>query len=198
VRSLFVSLAGVLVLTCMVTGPTDHAQTRSAQPRYAQNHALVRPQNYRQWIYLSTGFGMEYSAAGGKPRMFTNVFVTPYAYRQFVKTGKWPDETMFVLEERFAASKDSINKAGRYETDLAGLAVSVKDARQFLDKWAYFSFRGGERTSQPKPKEACWECHNSHGAVDNTFVQFYPTLKTLAQNLRVYDGAKAAGLSARR
>jgi hypothetical protein len=28
--------------------------------------------------------------------------------------------------------------------------------------------------------EDCYACHSTHGAVDNTFVQFYPTLIELA------------------
>jgi len=46
---------------------------------------------------------------------------------------------------------------------------------------AYFNFigSGGAPLAQAKPfaKQACWKCHNEHGAADNVFVQFYPVLR---------------------
>lgn len=196
-RSFIFGIAGVVVLASITLSQTEDAQSHFGQPQYARDHALVRPQNYREWIYLSSGFGMEYSAAAGRRKMFTNVFVTPVAYHRFMTTGRWPEKTMFVLEERFAAGRGSINRSGRYQTDLAGLAASVKDGARFPERWAYFSFRIGERTSQAQPNKACWTCHHTHGAVDNTFVQFYPILKEAAQHLGVYDQAKASESSTR-
>jgi hypothetical protein len=32
-----------------------------------------------------------------------------------------------------------------------------------------------------KRPASCYECHESHAAVDTTFVQFYPTLMALAK-----------------
>jgi len=40
---------------------------------------------------------------------------------------------------------------------------------------------GDTRAATAIPKEAqCYACHGDHGAVDNTFVQFYPTLLPIA------------------
>src|SRR4051812_7704585 len=80
---------------------------RAAQaddPRYTSDGQLIRPGNYREWIYLSTGLGMTYgvqnpAAADASPR-FDNVFVTPQAYKAFLETGTWPDKTIFILEVR--------------------------------------------------------------------------------------------------
>jgi Cytochrome P460 len=186
-----VGFAGVLLFIFAAFRPIGGLQMRSGRPRYTPTGELTRPRNYREWIFLSSGFGMEYNAGREGPKMFTNVFVTPFAYRQFVATGKWPDGTMFALEERLATSKGSINKSGVYQTGLAGLAVSVKEGTRFSEQWAYFSFSAGQRASQANPKSRCWTCHNEHGAVDNTFVQFYPTLKSVAQKLGVYDEVKS-------
>ena len=196
-KSIVFACAGILLFASASLLSIGGRQSSSAQPQYTRTGNLIRPHNYREWIYLSSGFGMEYGNAGRGAKMFTNVFVTPAAYRQFVATGKWPERTMFVLEEREAASKGSINKSGNYQTDLAGLAASVKDGARFSGGWAYFSFSQGEEASAAKPRSACWECHNSHGAVDNTFVQFYPTLRTVAQTFGVYNNAKAQAPSKR-
>src|SRR5712692_5127411 len=118
--------------------------------------------------------------------MFTNVFVPQWAYREFMATGKWPDKTMFVVEERMSSTKGSINKLGHFQTDLMGFGVEVKDEKRFPEKWAYFNFDPTTRSAAAKPKTACWQCHTDHAAVENTFVQFYPTLKPVAQKLGTY------------
>ena len=71
------------------------------------------PENYREWVYLTTGFDMSYSASSGMQmdhHMFDNVFVNPEAYKVFVATGHWPDKTMLVLEVRGARGRGSINQ----------------------------------------------------------------------------------------
>jgi cytochrome P460 len=117
------------------------AQERDIQPVYVGGK-LVRPANYREWVFLSSGLGMNYNAAAGGPELFTNVFVPQWAYREFLASGKWPQRTMFVLEERVSENKGSINKSGHFQSDLKGLAVEVKDESRFADRWAYFSFGG--------------------------------------------------------
>jgi hypothetical protein len=127
------------------------------------------------------------SYAPGAHDMFTNVFVPRPAYEQFLSTGKWPEKTMFVVEERGSSSKGSIVKTGHFQSeDLMGIGVEVKDSAQFpADKWAYFNF-GHNATAKANPKTACWQCHEDHAAVEHSFVQFYPTLKPVAKKFGVY------------
>ncbi|MGB6485188.1 MAG: cytochrome P460 family protein [Candidatus Acidiferrales bacterium] len=183
--------AMALMLAMVATGGliaqhAGHLAPAENQPQYTDGNQLVRPQNYREWIYLSSGLGMAYSPNPNIPPTFTNVFVTPSAYRAFVATGRWPDKTMFVLEERTALSKGSINKGGHFQSDFQGIAAAVKDESRFPEKWAYFSFGLDRQSASANPKEACWQCHSHHGAVDNTFVQFYPTLKPIAMKFGTY------------
>jgi hypothetical protein len=149
----------------------------------------VRPEDYREWVFLSSGLRMSYEGSRGEGGMFTNVFVTPSAYHQFLATGTWPDKTIFVEEKRASSNKGSLNKAAHFQTDLTGISVQVKDAARFLEKWAYFSFDSSAKTAKPNPKAMCWQCHYDHGAVDSTYVQFYPTLKPVAQQLGTYHQA---------
>ena len=121
--------------------------------------------------------------------MFTNVFVPHSSYRQFLASGKWPDKTIFVVEERGSQSNGSVNKTGHFQTDLMGMGVEVKDESRFPEKWAYFSFGSDTETAGANPKAACWQCHEDHAAVEHTFVQFYPTLKQVAKNLGTYRDA---------
>ena len=160
----------------------------SARPRYA-GQKLIRPENYREWIFLSSGLGMNYNPAAGRPEMFTNVFVPQWTYREFLASGKWPDKTMFVLEERDPRSKGSINKTGHFQTDLQGVAAEVKDENRFPEKWAYFTSGADAKTAEANPKAACWQCHEDNAAVEHTFVQFYPTLKPVARKFGTYRAA---------
>ncbi len=115
---------------------------------------------------------------------FGNVFVTPQSYREFLSSGKWPDRTVFILEFRASGSRDSINKAGRFQGDLVGLEAEVKDAR-LPDGWAFYDFGRATAirdTASPLPRNAgCMVRHSQHAAVEKTFVQFYPTLLDAAR-----------------
>jgi hypothetical protein len=153
-----------------------------AQPRYSADGQLTLPADYREWTFLSSGLGMTYSAAMKMAPTFTNVFVNPAAYRSFVATGKWPDKTMLVLEIRASASKGSINQGGSYQSEVLGIEAEVKDSGKFPGNgWAFFAF-GKSSAGKLLPRtEDCYACHAEHGAVDNTFVQFYPVLLEIAK-----------------
>lgn len=156
-------------------------------PQYAPDGKLVRPGDYREWVYVTSGVGMTYgpaqsTSAGGN---FDNVFVNRSSYRQFMNTGKWPDKTMFILEVRSAEEHVSINNGGRTQGPLLAIEAEVKDQSRFPGGWAYFTF-GGEpnlaATAAPLPATAsCYSCHKANTAVEQTFVQFYPTLMEVAR-----------------
>lgn len=177
---------GIAALICAGLTQAGTSDRRLAKPGYTSENRLVRPDNYREWIFLSSGLGMNYIPSADGPDLFTNVFVPQWAFREFEANGKWPDKTIFVVEERMASSKGSINKSGHFQTDLMGMGVEVKDEGRFPEKWAYFNFGPDSKTAEPNPKAACWQCHNDHAAVENTFVQFYPTLKPIAVKFGTY------------
>lgn len=161
---------------------------KSPKPQYDAKGQLLRPDDYREWMFLSAGYGMNYSPSPASHEMFTNVFVQRWAYQEFINSGKWPEQTMFVIDERDAQSKGSINKTGHFQTDLMGLAVEVKDLTRNADKWAYYGFDADGKTAEAMPKgNGCWSCHDEHAAVEHSFVQFYPTLKPIAKKFGVYN-----------
>lgn len=161
-------------------------------PAYAANGDLLPALDYRQWIYLSSGLGMSYSAQPTDMPMFDNVFVNPTAYRSFQATGTWPDKTMFVLEIRQAMSKGSINQHGNFQGEgIMGIEVHLKDKTRFPgDGWAFFSFDSPGKNGTLIPQGApCYSCHQAHGAVDTTFIQFYPTLLPIARDKKTLTPA---------
>lgn len=172
-------LVSLLALNQTATAPSTNA------PQYTSDGQLKLPENYREWVYLSTGFDMSYSPAGMgmDHHMFDNVFVNPEAYRSFQQTGTWPDKAMLVLESRKAEGKGSINQKGNFQsTERMGLEVHVKDEKRFPGKWAFFGFDDGKTASMIPTGATCYSCHAAHAAVDTTFVQFYPTLLPIAKS----------------
>jgi hypothetical protein len=168
----------------------------TAGPTYTANGELIRPTDFREWMFVTSGLGMTYNqpaaprpgsgqAAPARTPNFTNVYVNPSAYRAFTKTGQWPDQTMFILEIRASSSEGSINKGGHFQSNLVIIEASVKDEARFPGKWAYFDFGRDMKTqvaALPRT-ERCYACHTDNGAVDNTFVQFYPTLLEVATKM---------------
>jgi hypothetical protein len=74
-----------------------------------------------------------------------------------------------------------------------GISVKVKDESRFPEKWGYFSFDSSAKTAKANPTAKCWQCHHDNGAVDSTYVQFYPTLKPVAQQFGTFhEAVKAA------
>jgi hypothetical protein len=180
-KKLLLVVAPLLLMGATPT-PTD-------APQFTKEGRLVRPDKYREWIFLSSGLGMTYGplARPGEPS-FDNVFVNPSAYREFLETGRWPNGTVFVLEVRSSQSQGSINRGGHYQGDVVGIETHVKDEKRFARKWAFFGFNGDETVSEEPAadKSACYACHEPNGAVDTTFVQFYPTLVHVAKQKGTY------------
>lgn len=182
-------LKGLLLsaaMGCACGAMAQSAGTTSAAA-YGADGRLQFPQQYRQWIYLTSGFDMSYSAgATGAHHLFDNLFVNPEAYRAFQSTGTWPDGTVLVLELRRADPHDSINRQGAYQgADVVGVEVHTRDSARFKNSWGFFSFRSADAQGSTKmlPLSAdCYACHAAHGAVDSTFVQFYPTLLPVARS----------------
>jgi hypothetical protein len=164
--------------------------------RYTADGKMEFPKDYRTWVYLSTGMDMSYVDVPGvgDRHLFDSVFVNREAYDGYLKTGTWPDKTVMVLEVRMGAGKGSINKKGQFQTDKVGAEVHVKDTARFKkDGWGFFGFGNGEAPGTLIPEtSACNVCHEQHGAVDTTFVQFYPTLIPTAQKMKTLSAAYLA------
>jgi hypothetical protein len=163
----------------------QYDKPKTASQNSGSDAPIKFPEDYRQWVYLTTGFDMSYNPAmqGMDHHMFDNVFVNPESYKAFVETGTWPDKTMLVLEVRGARDKGSINQKGNYQdTEVMGLEVHMKDEARFPGKWAFVGFDNNKKAQVVPATAECYTCHQNHAAVDTTFVQFYPTLLPIAKS----------------
>jgi len=175
-----------------------NAQNKKRQPdtpAYNKDGSLVPPSNYREWVFLSSGIDMSYASTQATDHhVFDNTFVNPASYRKFLQTGTWPDKTTLVLEVRDAESPVSINKRGHTQ--------SAKPPRLELHvrnhgKWTFYELPAGEPSAKPfEPTASCYTCHEAHGAVATTFVQFYPTLLPVAQQRHTLSPAYLQELAA--
>ena len=157
-----------------------------AAPQYPGADRMAVPPDYRDWVFLTSSLDLNYSTAvepgPDQMHMLDNVFVNPGAYWMFLDTGSWPDRTVLVKENRNAESAGTLSKSGRFQTGVMNLEIHVKDEGRFVGKWAFFVSSDGKQPGVLKPQSAnCYSCHQDHGAVDTTFVQFYPTLMAIAK-----------------
>jgi hypothetical protein len=187
------SSAALLSMLLLAGAGTPPPETEFA---YAADGQVKFPTDYRQWVFLSSGVGMTYGPIGDAgrmgPPMFDNVFVNPKSYREFLKTGHWPDKTMFVLEVRTSESHASINKDGHFQTDVMGVEAEVKDHSAKTGEWTFYSFGdvkdAAAAIGKPIGRDAsCYSCHGKNTAVENTFVQFYPVLYDVAQKKKTLN-----------
>lgn len=179
-----------LLLAASQVALPDAQQAVPEGPQYSEDGQLRLPADYREWVYLTSGLGMTYGPAGsGKPPgNFDNVFVNREAYRRFMTTGRWPDKAMFVLEIRSAETQVSINNGGHTQGRVVAIEVAVKDPARFPDTtWAYFNFGAPPKlaasANRLPPTASCYSCHRQNAAVEQTFVQFYPSLMEVARRL---------------
>ena len=156
-----------------------------AAPQYPAADKMAVPIDYREWVFLTSSLDLNYSSASepAKMHMLDNVFVNPEAYKAFLKTGTWPEQTVLIKENRIAESAGTLSKSGRFQTGVMDLEIHVKDSARFPGGWAFFASSDGKADGKLLPQSAsCYSCHQAHGAVDTTFVQFYPTLMPIAKD----------------
>ena len=163
-------------------------------PSYTAEGQLKYPSGYPEWVFLGTGLDMSYSSeATPDHSMFNSVFVNPGAYKVFKTSGHWPDGTVMVLENRGATGASSINKRGKTESsEVMGMEIHVKDSTHAKgDGWAFYGFaEPTDRKSSGKliaRGASCYTCHEAHGAVDTTFVQFYPNALEVAKEKNTFS-----------
>jgi hypothetical protein len=181
----------LLLLAIALLGVSPEKATNapsSEAPAYTSDGQFRLPDQYRDWVWLTSDFHTASDPAkveAGHRRWFNNIFAAPEAYKVFLQTGTWPDKTMLVVEQRATEDMGSFTSGrdANGQSSVIGIAVHVKDEARFSGKWAFFGFQVGKTAAKMRPATAsCYSCHAARGAVDTTFVQFYPTLLPTARS----------------
>jgi hypothetical protein len=98
--------------------------------------------DYRSWIVLGR--------ASTGPHV-GDIYVSPAAYQEYQRHGKFPEGTVMVLESKAASSNGIM------------LEASVKD-RRFNEGWGYFRFDATAKKTRALPESAgCLACHRDRG-----------------------------------
>ncbi|HEV2751827.1 MAG TPA: cytochrome P460 family protein [Gemmatimonadales bacterium] len=188
-RAAIRSIAGVILTVLAVFAWRPGAQGTPSPPEdqlphFTTDGALMPPVGWETWVMVGSSIGLSYNqgappAAGAAPGMFHNVYMQPWAYRAFVQTGAFPEQTMFVLTFYEASRKSAPARVGFYEGDRQpGYEVHTKKKGIDPSGWAFFGFAGGTAVGQKLPGTApCYSCHATEAAHDNVFTQFYPPLR---------------------
>jgi hypothetical protein len=152
---------------------------------------LVRPTDYRSWVYVGTPLTPNELNGGNAPfPEFHNVYIDPSSFEHYRDTGEFPDGTVLIKELVSVGSKQAVSGKGYFMGDFLGLEATIKSKDRFPDEpghWAYYSF-GHEyplaKSAKEFPAAACNACHAASAADDFVFTQYYPVL-------RVAKGAKS-------
>ncbi|HTS50446.1 MAG TPA: cytochrome P460 family protein [Bryobacteraceae bacterium] len=175
------SYASAVLLLAIATAV--FGQDRALKPiEYTKEGGLALP-DYSKWVFIGSGMTNQ---ANPNPR-FSNIFVDPAAYDQYMKKGVWPDRTIIFSEKRAAASMLPVTPNGGWSQtgELLGAEMEVKDAGK--GGWIFYEAGPGEQIGKPAAKSMpCYSCHAEKSAVDNTFVQFYPRLVEAAKRNGTY------------
>lgn len=156
----------------------------SPKPGYTPDGALIRPEGYREWIYVGTPLTPNDMNPPEAPFPdFHNVYIHPSDYDHWKTTGAFRDGTVIIKELVGVGAKKATSGKGYFMGEYIGLEALVKDSKRFKDQpgyWAFFSF-GHEYpladSTQKRPLAECSACHQANGADDYVFTQYYPVLR---------------------
>ena len=155
-------------------------------PEYDAEGYLLLPNDFESWVFVGSSLGLTYAEEPPSHEMFHNVYIEPEAYRHFRKTDEFPDKTMLAMTLYGVEEKKDFG-SGKFSGELHGFEMAVKDEERFDEGWAYYGFggMGGMGQVSPRalaqPRSNCYDCHQSHAAQDNVFLQYYPVLRRLTE-----------------
>ncbi len=164
-----------------------------AHPPFNEKGELIVPRDYHFWVFLGSPLTPN-ALNGGKAGFpeYHNVYVRPDAYREYQRTGVWPEGTMMLKELQLTRPGTNANGSsvepsgvGYFPATRNGLDISVKDAKRFKDTNGWGFFTVGHHappyaaTAAVAPKETCAACHIANATKDMVFSRFYePILKS--------------------
>lgn len=174
-----VAIVSVSVLAQMRQTPPA---MRPSAAVFERGNTLLRPEGYRDWIRVAPSSMPHPSgidpAASAKHTATHWVYINPVGYREYEKTGRFPEGTLMIWE-----SVSGGPDMAPHPHKESGLLASVKDSTRFDGGWGFFNFTGVDGTvttrAQALPESSgCGACHRQDAETDHVFTQFYPVLQS--------------------
>ena len=174
------------------------AQTGSAQgqsmsmpdaekPKYTADGQLIpfSPDVFREWIWVGeplTPNSLNPPEANFPE--FHNVYINPTAWREWKKSGTFPDGTVMIKELTSVGTTNAPSGDGFFQGEFTGLEHAIKDSKRFPEEakgWGYFTFGHKYPLKKQAPLNqfsTCAQCHVAN-AKDNlmVFTEYYPVLR---------------------
>ncbi len=177
--------------------PALRARTAPAEwkgPAFDADRQLVRPEGYRDWVYVGTPLTPHDMNAGAAPfPEFHSVYIDRASWAHYKNTGEFREGTTLVKELVSVGSKVATSGAGYFMGEFIGLEATIKSKEHFPDEpgnWAYFSF-GHEyplaNAAKVQSYIGCNACHAKNAAEDFVFTQFYPVLRAGNPGAKSHD-----------
>ena len=192
---LAVTLSGIAAIGASVvlfrTTPVV-AQTRRSAAVFNSDGKMQLPTGYRRWVFVGAPLTPD-GLNNGKANFpeYHNVYVEARNVDAYLKTGSFPDGTVFVkelthvLDPAFPdGSRTEPSGRGYFNGAYNCMDVTVKDSKRFANTngWGFFNFghhpEPCEKTAEERPVTECAGCHIANVAkTDMTWIQFYPMLR---------------------
>jgi hypothetical protein len=181
----FVAVTAVFVFL-VTLGTVNSVQATGEAPQFNKEGQLIRPEGYRSWMFVGS-IVTPNDMNEGKAAFpgFHVVYINPESYKEFERTGTFPDGTILAKDLIGVGAKHAASGNGYFMNGYTGLGVAVKDSARFPDEpgnWAYFDFSQPNsselaKTADAKPASECNACHQANAATDWVFTQYYPVLQ---------------------
>jgi hemerythrin-like domain-containing protein len=135
-------------------------------PRFTAEGELIRPEGWEAWVMTGASIGLSYAEPGAPtpasdgPGMFHNVYMQPWAYRHFLDTGEFAEETMFILAFYGASQDADPAQSGFFEGELAPvMEVHLKKQDLHESGWGFYGFSGDAESAEMIVGTApCYSC----------------------------------------
>lgn len=156
------------------------------KPKFTADSQLIpfSPDVYREWIFVGTPVTPnDLNDGEASFPEFHNVYINPSAWREWKKSGTYPDGTVMVKELTSVGAKRAPSGNGYFQGEFTGLEMSIKDSKRFPAEakgWGYFSFGHKYPLKKQAPVNSfasCADCHVANAASDMVFTQYYPVLR---------------------
>lgn len=177
-----VALLAVVSVSVLAQMRETPPAMRTSAAVFERGNTLLRPEEYRDWILVAPSSMPHPSgidpATSAKHTPTRRVYINPVGYREYEKTGRFPEGTLMIWE----SVSDGPDMAPHPHKESALLA-SVKDNTRFDGGWGFFNFTGVDGTvttrAQALPESSgCGTCHRQAAETDHVFTQFYPVLQS--------------------
>ncbi|MEZ9526438.1 cytochrome P460 family protein [Enterovibrio norvegicus] len=145
---------------------------------------LLRPMNYREWIFAGTGTTPKSVHPDVLFPDFQNIYIDPYSYQVWKETGAFPDGTIVVKEVIKLGKTDSPVGKGFWQGDYISLSAEIKSKSRFPDthgNWNFFNWtnRAEEKLNDKASAlgARCSGCHVENAPEGGVFYNHFAVLR---------------------